>query len=319
MSDLDPKRVLYAHNDTPKDREHLEALRQLNYEVLAASNFEKAKEASKSGPWNLVVACGEGAVRGLDLCEHLQEQKATKGIPILVMGDTSASKKSNASGYVKTAAPTEELLDWVERLIGLPPPPDGDEPRHTLTPGPDHRSFQKEIEELQEKVAYYQQQVKDVSISGEKSSNDMAQVLHDLQEDLDKARAEKSSLKDELELLKSGVAERDRDAQAKEKLLEDLKVESDRRQTEIRRELDELRATFQESDQKHKRALNALREYYKGKSGQSAKLEKKISLLQDELTAAKAQVQPLEAEVKKLKEELVKARELVTKAKQLFS
>lgn len=337
----EPRRILFAQNGTPKDRELSAALLELNYEVLPVSSFEKAVEVSKSGKADLVLASAEGAVKGLELCDHLRTHTKTKTLPILLISESSElrqkfsaheAKKERASGYIRYPVPAEEVVDWIERLIGLPPPPDGNEPEAMQKPQ-EIGTLRKRVEELQEKVLYYQGQAKDLSLSGEKSAQDVAQVLNDLQNDLEKARSEKAALKDELQLLKASMAQREREAHGKEKLLEDLKAESDQRQAELKRELDDLRAAYLEAEQKHKRALNALREYYKGKTGQSSKLEKRVAFVEaelkkasEELANARSRAEFLDEENQRLQDDLNKekerneeARELLNKAKKLFS
>jgi CheY-like chemotaxis protein len=309
--------------------------------VLRADSGDQASETFRTNEVDLVLASADGEGKGFDLCRAFRKRKKAEQLPIVLMSAAANAEEQfaqhkkqglDASGWIQLPVPPEDIVDWVERLIGLPPLPEGAEGSDLSFPGRDGPvgeatdarvvELKREMDALREQIHFYEQQLDQVSVTGEKESREMDQVLHDLQEDLEKERKTTTALQDELTLLKSGLGQKDKQAQEQEKRVGDLQEELRKETSRLKQELDSLRATFHDAQEKHKRAQNALREYYKPKILKVKKLEKTASGLEarvaessEEIKALTSKVLEAEQENAKLKQELVTEREKGKKAR----
>ncbi len=325
------KRILLVDDEKGRSSELTSIFTELNYEVVAFRSASEALGKIKSLDIDTVVTSADGGSKGYDLCKSLRDASRTKQIPIVLLSGASDADSqfarhqksaSVANGYIKLPAPSEDIIDWVERLIGLPPPPPlnghaapdihipmlggGDEELEK-----ENATLRREQDELREQIHFLEQQLAHVSVAGEKESREMDQVLNDLQKDLEKARKEKDQLRDELQLSKGDLTRKDREIRDRESKIAEAKEEGEEERSNLRKEIEELRATFEESEEKHKRAQNALREYYKPKLASMAKMEKTVSVLEDELVKLSGDIKShkdrateAEKESRKAKEEL---------------
>jgi chromosome segregation ATPase len=249
---------------------------------------------------NIVIAGTEGESKGYDLCKRLKGHGATAGIPIVLLsGSPNADEEfarhrkdtTRADSYVKMPSPPEDVVDCVERLIGLPAPNGRGTPSQVTSGGSSEvQTLRKEVEELQEQLHFYQKQLDVVSVTGEKEAREMDQLLKDLQEDVEKGRKEKDELREELRLLKGDLTKKDHEVNAKEKMVGDLREQTEKEKSQLQQELNELRAAINDKEEKHKRAQNALREYYKPKVVKVVKLEADLEGMRGELSNTKSEL-----------------------------
>ncbi len=303
------KRILFVDGDEKSGREFETALRELNYNLVHVSSFEEASPILTHEHLDLILAFTDGPAKGFELTELARKQIKTKKTPVVLLSlakdaeqkfSTHKARPNRANAYVKLPVPTEDVVDWIEQMIGLP-----------AAPQERVDTFKTQFPSLHEKSgAQFNPPNKDMDV-----------LLNELQEELEKERGEKMQFKDELTLLKSNLAEKDRELLKRDKLFEDLKKDSQTAQNE----LIGLRSVFEEAEQKHKRAQNALREYYRSKIELPEKLENKVASLESELAelvqvkdASKAQLESLMGQNRHLQEMLGKEKEKVKQLKELL-
>lgn len=325
------KRILFVSDGSALAKELVEVFEDLNYSVLETKTAKEAAQKVTDGDPDIVVASMDGPAKGADLCKTLKEGKAKSPVPVVLMSSESNAEdlfrkhqkeRTNAEAYVRLPVPPEDVVDWVERLVGLPSPPNGSKPSSARVESPsvgldtDAAQLRKEKEELQEQIHFYEQQLAQVSVAGEKESREMDQVLKELQEDLDHQQKDKEKLREEIQLLKGEISQKEKELREKEKALGDAREEMQREKAEVERQLEEVRATFSDKEDKHKRAQNALREYYKPKIAKMTKLERTVSALEDELVKLSAEVKNRRDEVAELQKEGEKAKEALEAEKE---
>jgi hypothetical protein len=343
------KRILIC--DASPDPQIVSILKQINYEVESVSSPKEGIEALSSSNADLILVAVADDSNLKDVCAKIRKAGNGKGARLLIMGPQKLQEKKfkdvqgksdGADAFVPLLSPYEDIVDQVEQLIGLPPTPKGrsngdDIP--TLEPMSDDervREMQRELESMQEQVQFYQRQLDQVSVTGEKESRHFDQVLKDLQDNLDKSREAGEGNREELRLLKADLSQKDREIVAKEKEIGDLREQLKEVDEELRGEIDQLRATLNESKEQHKKAQNALREYYKAKvdkntakdtelkdlKSKCAQLEKaqhdavdKLSGTTSALSRLNKELDQVQAENKTLKAQVEEEREKAQKAK----
>ncbi len=334
--------ILLVESDSGRTQELTSVFTDLNYEVLHLGSQKGAKEACETRDVRVVLASVDGEANGFELCAELKKEKKTQGLPVVLMGQAPDAKErflafekkgGQVEAFIQVPTPSEDIVDHVETLIGLPEPPEALGASELSFPGSESLSvapdgevleLRREVESLQEQINFYQKQLEQLSMSGEKESHEMDNVLHELQEDLEKEQKAKSALQDELTLLKSDLQGKDQEAQENEtkrlQAQEALKKETER----LNGELEALRATFNESNEKHKKAQAALREYYKPKVAKMKKLQKTVSSLEESISenaekikALKARAEDAEKEVESLKSSAEEAQELQKEVEEL--
>ncbi|MFH1262411.1 MAG: hypothetical protein V1495_03065 [Pseudomonadota bacterium] len=295
-------RVLFAQNGTPRDKELIGILDQLNYTVISAGSLESAFEAFQKRRPDLILASTDGEVRGLDLCTKLRSDPEMRKTRFVVLADSSGGitrfaehdgGANRADAYLTPSDAPLDVIDRVEQLVGLPlPPKDGTPvmPTHSAT---EVEELQDEVRELEEQILYHRQQA----------------------ENFAQASNEREALRDELQLLKGDMAKFEKEVQVKTVLLEEIRSGADRTSASLQRELSELRTTHSAAEERHKRAQNALREYYKKK----IENHPKVASLEEALADAEAKISELESETSRIQTELERANERLAKAKKLFS
>ena len=322
------KKILLVDQQTDRHQQLRKIFGDLNYEVHSATTGVQAIKMIDSTQLDLILASADKEGQGYDVCKHVRKRRESPEIPVVLMSEDPGTEekfarhqkeKGKADGYVKMPAPHEDLVDWVERLIGLPSPPNGQPALLTPTlsntneaPSGDVTELRREIEDLQEQIHFYQKQLDQVSVTGEKEAREMDQLLKELQDDVSRIEKEKEALQEELRLLKTDLTKKDHELGNKEKGMGDLREETERERTQLRQEMESLRATYNEKEEKHKKAQNVLREYYKPKVAKVAKLEKMVAAFEDELVKLKEETKEAEDQAARLsreKEEMKKELE----------
>jgi CheY-like chemotaxis protein len=295
-------RVLFAQNGTPRDKELFGILDQLNYTVISVSSLEAAFEACQKRRPDLVLASTDGDVRGLDLCTKLRTDPELRKTSFVVLADSSAGitrfaehdgGENRADAYLTPSDAPLDVIDRVEQLVGLPLPPKDGAPVANTHSATEMEELQDEIRELEEQILYHRQQA----------------------DNFGQASAEREALRDEIQLLKGDLAKFEKEVQGKTTLVEEVRSGAERAQAALQRELGELRTAHSAAEDRHKRAQNALREYYKKKMENSPK----ITSLEEALAEAETRISELESETKQVQMELDRANDRLQKAKKLFS
>lgn len=125
-----PKSILVV-DDTRSIREIVAfMLRGRGYEVEEAADGEEARSKIKSFKPDLIVLDAMlPKVTGFDLCAELKADKATQGLPILMLTaitkDTGKSdeywrEKSQADEFMSKPFKATELVARIEKLVGPP-------------------------------------------------------------------------------------------------------------------------------------------------------------------------------------------------------
>jgi chromosome segregation ATPase len=245
--------------------------------------------------------------------DHFQKFQAAKGA------------QDRPDGFIPLPSPLEDVVDWVERLVGLPAPPNGAPAASTSfmtgsRPKDERelRELRREVESLQEQIHFYQRQLDQLSVAGEKETREFDQVLKDLQDDVEKERRANQQMKEELALMKADLTRKDREMSEKEQTIANLRSDlTDDRQNLVG-ELEALRKTLNESKEQHKKAQNALREYYKTKVDKSAKRSTTISGMEAklaELSKEVAEARHASAETAKSRDDALRARDDAVKGR----
>ena len=322
------KKVLVVDGKEGSNRELNGILRDLNYEVLEAKSAKEALQLIEASTPDLLVASADGDSGGYDLCKKVRSNKTAKGLSVVILSAAKDAdqlfqkfekEKDRADAYIKLPSPSVDIVDWVERLVGLPSPNGkkvaafASEETVSVSVGKNEekliRDLQNQVEELQEQIHFYQRQLDQVSVTGEKESREVDQVLHDLQEDLSKAQKAKDEVKEELRLIQTDLAHKDQELESRERVIGDLREESNREMGQLRKELEDVRASYNEKEEKHKRALNALREYYKPKVAKVALLKKDMLVLEQELESKKKDLEKMRRAAETAAQEADKATE----------
>ncbi len=317
MPALTPKKVLLVEPDMSRQTEILNVLRAINYDVTASgSQKEGLATISKDSPDLMLVSVDEGA-DAADLSKKIRKVSPVQRLPLVLMSTSKevgqrlnqANQKTHFDAFIPLPAALEDIVDWVERLIGLPPPPNG-----TVQTGSPHvtsskvregdqaqiRELKREIEALQEQVHFYQHQLDQLSVVGEKETHELDQVLRDLQEDLDRTKKENDRIREELQLLKGSLAEKDRQGIEKEQMVQRLQAELDRGKTQLQEEMEGLRGVLHETKEQHKKAQNALRDYYKAKMDKQLKRESTIRGMEAHVAEVSGELANLRTENQKV-------------------
>lgn len=299
------KSILFLNNSTSFEKELEEIFQELNYQLFPVVSVNEAKQVVEREVPTLVLASIDEKAEGFELVSFVRKHANTEKTPIILMSSAKnaekrfsqhQNQKEKADQYIKCPLPSEDVVDVVETLIGLPPPPNG-------------RS------ESQTEVVFETKPEKDL----QKDSQGMDVFLDDLQNDLEKLRSQKMELVDELGRTKKNLAQKDREFQQKERELQDAQEEV----TSLEKEVKELKEVFHESEEKHKQAQNALRDYYKPRLKESLGSEEKIIKMSQEVAKLKERVESyqfrlenMEKEKKKILDELKEEKQKNEKIRQ---
>jgi len=121
-------RILLVEPESARGLELASIFRDLNYEVVPASSAKEASEAIKADGVDLLLASTDGECKGFDLCKTVRKGKRPD-LPVVLMGESKESESRfakelnqgpTANGFILLPAATEDIVDWVERLVGLP-------------------------------------------------------------------------------------------------------------------------------------------------------------------------------------------------------
>jgi CheY-like chemotaxis protein len=309
-----PKKVLLVETDVSRQTEILSVLRAINSEVLTASSQKEALITVQKNTPDLMLITVEEDVDPTELSKRVRKASPVQRFPLVLMSPSAniakrlsdeRQKSSNFDAFIPLPTPMEDIVDWVERLIGLPPPPNGSAPPSssfqtstTKAREADQvkiRELRREVESLQEQVYFYQKQMDQLSVVGEKENREIDLVLGDLQEDLERTKKEAEQLREELRLVKDDLATKDRQITEKDQALAHSQAELVREGGQLTGEMEGLRRVLHETKEQHKKAQSALREYYK------AKLDKHLN--------RETTIREMDARLQDLSEQLARAQE----------
>lgn len=121
-----PNRVLVA-DDNPQILELLEAyLEPLGLEVLTAADGQEALDAVEANTPDFILLDIMMPKRsGFEVCRMLKDDPRFRTIPIVMItalneeGDIERAKESGADDYLSKPVNKNELLDRVEKLLGM--------------------------------------------------------------------------------------------------------------------------------------------------------------------------------------------------------
>jgi CheY-like chemotaxis protein len=322
MLPVSPKKVLLVETDITRQTEILSVLRAINYEVLTASSQNEALITVQKNTPDLMLITVEEDVDPTELSKRVRKASPVQRFPLVLMSPSpniakrlsdERQKSSNFDAFIPLPTPMEDIVDWVERLIGLPPPPNGSaipsssfQTSTAKTREADQtkiRELRREVESLQEQVYFYQKQMDQLSVVGEKENREIDLVLGDLQEDLERTKKEAEQLREELRLVKDDLANKDRQITEKDQALAHSQAELVREGGQLTGELEGLRRVLHETKEQHKKAQSALREYYKTKLDKHMTRENTVREMVTRLQDFTEQLARAQEEGKKLAEE----------------
>ena len=301
------KRIVYLDDDEDASASLGEVLKEINYKVEFAKTASGAEKLfSKFSPDMLIVSMDITNSDPSDLIAKIKKNKELKKTPCIFLSKTFEEESffeefkdatRESSKFIKKPFQTEDFIDLVESTIGLPTPPKGIFPvsigaqRDLITYRKENEELKAELSELREKIAE----------NSKEAVAEKTAYIKEIQKDLDRFKEEKVVLHEECSLLKKDLFQKNKEIEEKEKRISEIKGE----RSSIKLELDELKKEVEGEKDKHKKAQNALREFYKPKLANLTKLEDKISELGLELEEKDRQVK----KEKSLKEKLKKALE----------
>jgi len=297
------KRIIYLEDDEEAINSLGDVLKEINYRVEFSKTSSSAEKlASKFEPDLFIVSMDITNSDPSDFINNIKKNKELKKIPSIFLSETFEEElffsefenvNKDISRFVKRPCKIEDLIDVVEDSIGLPTPPKGVFPisiegqRELITIKKENEELRGEISELKTKLADHSK-----VIMAEK-----VQAMKDLQKELEKFKKEKSSLEEELGLLKSNLAKKEKEIDEKVKKAN----ESISQLGKAREELSEIKKAVEEDGEKHKKAQNALREFYKPKIAASAKLEEELKLKAEEFKLKEEELAEMDKKLKKEK------------------
>ncbi len=311
------KRILWLGAENPQEKDLAGIFRDLNYQVIGVNDQQEANNQLSESPVDLILASAGNGGQGLEFCDVVRSDPRIQNTPVIILGGSAdaaqlfAEHKTGstpANNYLMLPLEPEDLIDAVEKLIGLPgggpvtPPAKPVDSVSQTAPEAkntgDAEMLQREVEELREQIHFYEKKLGEVSFAGEKDDREMDTFLHELQEEVEKQKKEKTQFKNELTLQVEELGKRDREIQNRDKMVAETQEDLRKVQGSLQKELEELRTTLNDAEDKHKRAQNALREYYKPKVARASKLEKKLSLMNEEYGSSKEKLEGLKEKVR---------------------
>jgi chromosome segregation protein len=231
-----------------------------------------------------------------------------------------AKEFGDISLEISVSAPIEDVVDAVEKKIGLSPIDlkNRTEKVSTSTSG-DTAELNREIDSLRDQIQFYQKQLDQISVAGEKESREMDLVLRDLQEDVDQKSRELISLREELKLMKNDFSKKDRDMSQRDNQMDSIKTELEETKNVLRDEIEDLKKQLEDGKEQHKKAQNALREFYKTKMDKQNKMDDELKDLEDQVKAAEKKLNENQKVIDQLENELELEKQKSKKAKEALS
>src|SRR5262249_35662015 len=129
MSD---KKILIVDADLESAKQIAATCRDFNYKVGHVKGGEDLLEAmAQDIPDIVIIGMVLSDGDGLTLCDRLRSTPEYGSMPLILMGDqenqkafeSHRKKKKAAHAYFLKPLEMDDLMDQVERLIGLPPAP----------------------------------------------------------------------------------------------------------------------------------------------------------------------------------------------------
>ncbi|HLG21121.1 MAG TPA: response regulator, partial [Bdellovibrionota bacterium] len=126
-----PKTILWVDPEAHRSGQLKSVLEELFYQVRSATSEKEAAQIVGHQTPDLVIASMDGEAKGQDLCRRLKGHGPTQHVPVILTSlspDAEAlfsrhqKEKGKADSYIKMPSPPEDVVDFVERLIGLPAP-----------------------------------------------------------------------------------------------------------------------------------------------------------------------------------------------------
>ena len=308
------KRIIYLESEDSFITSLGDVLKELNYYLEITRNVSMAEKAAVESEPNLfIVSMDIASSDPTEFVKTLRSKKPFSVMPFIFISKTFDEEtfftefrefKKQNSFFIKKPFDAIDVVDIIEEAIGLPTPPKGvfpvslDSQRELLT-------LKKQNEELKSEISE-SSKFKDQSKG---QVEEKKAYIKELKLAIETGEKEKNSTEEELKLVKDDLYSKNKSIEDKERKIEELKIKNENEEKKLKSEIAELKKEFDEDKKKHKKAQQALREFYKPKLANVSTLEKelektkdaanKLKDIENELNSKRGKIDDLEKELKK--------------------
>lgn len=328
------KKILIVEADAEVAKQIATTCRDFNFKVGVLQDAEDLIEFLEEDPPHLLVLSGDLPDQdGIQVCSAIRGRPALKKVAVILSGHVNRQADFEAHRNLKEAADayflkpidTADLLDQIERLIGLPPRPSSPKKEKPNTPGAEREPSGLGVQEKDREIAM----LKESYVSMDQKLNQARQEAASYQEDLRKMEKRFMDLEREHQAELDQIAmSKDRVKGEGEKKVDQLERENLALQREIESLMAKVDAGKKEVEQGQRRThlleeenfkresllkdrikdlLNEIDESKQAKDQALQQMEEIKAYYENEFNRIQGEFQGIEQEKQKMEQRVVKA------------